>query len=113
MAQMIKQVFFYNFQTKDGLDLNTGSIIYQGYSFKGGLLMMTGNVIFYCFLGLYLDQVIPSQFGIAKPWYFCCKKKTVRVQDTNEKQRLLDQDDVGDKDPSNFEGVAPSLKKQE
>ena len=108
---MIKQVFFYNYQTADGLTLDTGAIVYQGYSFKNGLLIMTGNVVFYTILGLYLDQIVPSQFGIAKPWYFCCMRKRVRVEDSDEKRALLSREDTDGKDPKNFEGVAASLKK--
>lgn len=76
---------------------------------------MLANVIFWGILGIYLDQVIPSQFGIAKPWNFCCKcnKKRASLVSEQEKQALLSADDVGSKDPRNFEAVAESLKKQE
>jgi len=80
---MVKQIFFYNYQTAEGLTFETGSMEYEGYSFKGGLLFMLGNVIFWGVLGIYLDQVIPSKFGIAKPWNFCCKsnKRTSLVNE--------------------------------
>ena len=114
MNQLVKQIFFYNYQTAKGLSFETGSIEYEGYSFKNGLLIMMGNVIFWGILGVYLDQIVPSQFGIAKPWNFCCKSNRRRVAvDETERQALLDADDVGDKDQRNFEQVAESLKKQE
>jgi hypothetical protein len=57
---------------------------YQGYSFRNGLLMMLGNVIFWGILGIYFDQVIPSQYGIAKKWNFCCKCSNKRPSLINE-----------------------------
>jgi len=75
-------------------------IEYQGYSFLGGFMMMLGNCVFWTCLGLYLDQVIPSQFGIAKPWNFCCiKKKGSNAWQGTESMRanLLGKDDIGDK----------------
>mmetsp|Transcript_30475 Transcript_30475/g.46694 ORF Transcript_30475/g.46694 Transcript_30475/m.46694 type:complete len:240 (+) Transcript_30475:862-1581(+) len=90
MNQLIKQVFFYNFNTSSGLAFSTMSIKYEGYSFRGGLLMMIFDVLFWTGLGLYFDQVIPSQFGVAKPWNFCCKKKARRSALTeDEKTNLL------------------------
>lgn len=35
--------------------------------------MLILDFLFWTALGLYCDQVVPSQFGIAKPWNFCCK----------------------------------------
>jgi len=75
MNQLTKQIFFYNFQTEVGLNFSTGSVVYQNYSFRGGMLMLLFDCIFWGLLGLYLDQVVPSQFGIAKPWNFLCKSK--------------------------------------
>ena len=50
-------------------------IEYQNYSFRGGLLMLIGDCIFWAVLGLYLDQVVPSQFGVSKKWNFCCSRR--------------------------------------
>jgi ATP-binding cassette subfamily A (ABC1) protein 3 len=60
---------------------------YQGYSFRNGLLVMLANVIFWGILGIYLDQVIPSQFGIAKPWNFCCKCNKKRASLVSEQEK--------------------------
>ena len=73
--------------------------------------MLMGTAVFYTILGLYLDQVVPSQFGVAKPWNFCCKKKRDRVI-ADEERGLIDQSER-DRDPRNFEAVPESLKKQE
>jgi hypothetical protein len=76
--------------------------------------MMLFNVVFWAVLGMYLDQVVPSDFGIAKHPCFCLKRRQngVRIND-NERQRLLDDDELGSKDRRNFEMVSDSLKKQE
>ena len=74
MNQIVKQIFFYDLNTRDGLTWSTLSIQYENFSFRGGLLMLFADVIFWGVLGLYLDQVVPSQFGVAKPWNFCCKR---------------------------------------
>jgi len=49
-------------------------------------VMVTAG-IFYGFLSLYLDQVIPNEFGVPKPWYFplqMCSKKKQRSQEARE-----------------------------
>lgn len=55
MNQMVKQIFFYNYNTLTGLTFDTNAIEYQGYSFRNGLLIMFGNVVFWGILGVYLD----------------------------------------------------------
>jgi hypothetical protein len=80
------------------LTFATTGIEYQGYSFKNGLLMMTFNVIFWTLFGWYCDQVVPSQFGIAKPWNFClkCSRRTPAVNvEGDEREQLLERDEVG------------------
>jgi len=63
--------------------------------------MMMFDVVFWTALGLYCDQVIPSQFGIAKPWNFCCKcggRRRLGWQGTEStRDGLLNQDHVRDK----------------
>jgi hypothetical protein len=56
----VKQIFFYNYNTGDGLAFSTLGMSYQGYSFRGGILMLIFDNILWTFLGLYLDQVVPS-----------------------------------------------------
>ncbi len=57
--------------------------------------------IFYTFLGIYLDQVVPSDYGVAKPWYFLCDcfKKSYKYQIAGEEE------DYGIKNSKNFEEV--------
>ena len=58
---------------------------YRNYSFAGGMVALFAYAVFYILLGFYLDQVIPSGFGVPKKWYFpcvcCCNKKSERVLD--------------------------------
>jgi hypothetical protein len=85
---MAKQIFFYNQNTADGLRWSTLNITYQNYSFLGGLLMMIFDVVFWGLLGMYLDQVVPSDFGVAKPWNFLCKSKKKNIQ-IGDREKLL------------------------
>lgn len=69
---------------------------------------MIFDIIFWAAIGLYLDQVVPSQFGVAKPWYFCCScKKNNSVRNKNSDQ------ENPDKKQLNFEAVSDALKRQE
>lgn len=47
-----------------------------------GIIAIYFNALWYLIVGLYIDAVIPQQWGISKPWYFpiqwmwsCCKRK--------------------------------------
>lgn len=73
-------LFFFNYNTREGLKPETASADYEGYSFNGGIGMLCFNVVFWILLGFYLDQVVPSEYGVAKPWNFLCggQKKTKR-----------------------------------
>ena len=50
--------------------------------------MMMFDVVFWGLLGMYLDQVVPSDYGVAKPWNFCCKSKKKNIQ-IGDKEKLL------------------------
>ncbi|CAJ1947143.1 unnamed protein product [Cylindrotheca closterium] len=41
-----------------------------GYSFNTALLMMLADTFLYIFIGWYLDQVLPQQYGVPRPFYF-------------------------------------------
>ena len=74
--------------------------------------MLTFDVIFWGLLGMYLDQVVPSQFGVAKPMFFCCQKRRTRnVIGDEQRKRLLADDEIGDGESRNFEPVADVFKK--
>jgi len=52
---MVKLLFFYQFDTAEGMTLSTLGIDYQGFSATGGLLMVMFDFVFWLLLGLYLD----------------------------------------------------------
>ena len=114
MDQIIKQLIFYNFQTGDGLELGgNSSFLYQNYSFTAGMLFLAADAFIYTLLGIYLDQVLPSDYGVPKPWNFCCKCKKRRRIITEDMQPLNDDEMNLVSNPSNFEPVADALKRQE
>lgn len=115
MALILRQIFFYNYFTAEGMNFSTGSVMYENYSVRAGMIMLVINVFLWLFIGLYFDQVIPSQYGVAKPWYFLCRcKKRRAIGEADPAQTPLVDDDVPPhKDSRNFEAVPDSLKKQE
>jgi hypothetical protein len=81
--------------------------------------MLLLDTFFYLFLGLYLDAVLPSQYGVAKKWYFVCTKsfwcgakKRVRRATINESANLLEDDEQA-KNSHDFEPVSANVKRQE
>ena len=48
------------------------SVDHFNYSLSTTYLMFLVDFCIYLFLGFYLDNVIPHDFGIRKPWYFLC-----------------------------------------
>ncbi|XP_043274650.1 ABC transporter A family member 1-like isoform X2 [Venturia canescens] len=57
-----------------------------GMPFGGSLIMMTLDIFLYALMAYYLDSVVPSEYGIKRPAWFCftpgfwCKKKVQRQQ---------------------------------
>jgi hypothetical protein len=41
------------------------------------LFVMT---VVYSLAGIYLDQVVPMEFGVTKPWNFICKRNKDKKQ---------------------------------
>jgi len=39
------------------------------------MLVVLFDAVFFTLLGCYLDQVVPTEFGVAKPWNFMCMRK--------------------------------------
>jgi len=66
--------------------------------------------LFYIILGLYLDQVVPMEFGVAKPWNFLCTGRSKKRAKNN--QSLPDNDVPPHKKSINFEPISENLKRQ-
>lgn len=88
--------------------------------------MLLIDTIFFLFLGLYLDQVLQSQFGVAKKWYFLCtrkfwcgdKRKKRTSEDNAANEYLLNSevevsDNLDEHNPHDFEAVPEQIKRQE
>jgi len=80
---------FANYEgTGVGLDASSASIIYYNYSFDSALFMLLVDFVLFAAIGLYLDKVIPSEFGqrlnpcfLCMPSYYrCCRKPRNRRQ---------------------------------
>ena len=85
-----------------GLDSSTASVQYEGFSFNDSIYMLIFDFFLFFLLGLYLDKVIPSDFGqrlnpcfIFMPsyWFTCCRDQTVRQNGNDLGEGLLDIDD--------------------
>ena len=107
MNQCIKQIFWFNLSTSRGAKWNTIYIVYEDYSLLYGLGMMLFDLVFYALLGMYLDQVVPSQYGVAKPWNFCCLRNKKRVPQDDQEEDLIKHNEYY------FEEVDDKLKRQE
>ena len=52
---------------------------WYGFNYSNGIIILLAQIVVYKFLGLYLDQIIPSQYGVAKSWNFLCVKKKLEL----------------------------------
>lgn len=57
-----------------GVSISNFNLIYENYSMALCCIMMTVSLVLFFFLGIYLDNVLPSTFGVNKKWYFCLTK---------------------------------------
>ena len=48
--------------------------IFTNYSVLIMFIMLIFDLLFYLFLGYYLQNILPHDFGVRKPWYFICTK---------------------------------------
>ncbi len=48
------------------------SLDQENISFGLCIVMFVFDTVLYCLLAWYVTQVIPSEWGTNKPWYFCC-----------------------------------------
>ena len=103
VALMQGSVVFANYEgTGIGLDSDNVSIMYENYSFMSAIAMLIADFFLYFFLGLYLDKVIPSDFGQRlSPFFLCmpsyyCKSNNARRVDGEEESEAFVGDDEGD-----------------
>ena len=69
------------------------SKVYNNFSVGISYLMFVVDFFLFLFIGYYLQNVLPHDFGIKKPWYFLCtsehwcaqkKKRSMRVKNNTE-----------------------------
>jgi hypothetical protein len=116
LAFATNNLFYLELQA-GGLNFETSNQLYHNFSFTYGLMMLTISFIVLLLLGFYLDQVIPSGYGVAQPWNFLCvkaKKVEGDEEEADDETALLqNQQDSGHYDARNFEAVPEVLKRQE
>ncbi len=71
---------------------------------------MISNAIVWGLLGLYLDQILGSQYGVSKPWNFCCKCKKKAIRADGMSERFIDSEALN-LDPRQFERVTDVMRK--
>ena len=73
VALMQGSMQFVNYEsTGVGLDSSTAAVVYNNYSFNTALSMLLLDFLLFFLIGLYLDKVIPSDFGQRlDPWFLC------------------------------------------
>ena len=54
-----------------GINFHNINDVYNNYKFSSSLIMMAISFGVLTLLGLYLDNVLPSTYGVRKPIYFC------------------------------------------
>jgi hypothetical protein len=57
-----------------GLQNFNTSLLYNNYSYANCLVMLAISFTLFLLLGLYLDNTLPSAYGLRKGWCFCCTR---------------------------------------
>jgi len=98
-----------------GLSWEFAQMEYQNFSFVHGLAMLAFDVVLYGVLGYYLDQVMPREIGLARPWNFLCKrsKSKVIVKDGKKYDSKLGEEKQSSEmvKKGNFEAVSETLRR--
>lgn len=104
VALMQGSVVFANYEgTGVGLNSSTSAVIFQNYSFNSALFMLVFDFVLFFLLGLYMDKVIPSDFGqrenpcfLCMPSYYRCCRRTRRrgsVENSVHEGLVVSEDD--------------------
>ena len=121
------QYHFRTFKDREFLD------IYTTFSVGIMFLMFVVDFFLFLFLGFYLNNVLPHDFGIRKPFYFICtadfwcsnrkkskdKQKIAEKLDENEKEKDKDfvayrsKDDILNEENDNIYGNSPNFESEE
>jgi ATP-binding cassette subfamily A (ABC1) protein 3 len=55
---------------EQGVNFENSDQVYQEYTYETGLFMLIFDAILYTFVGVYLERVLPKEFGVRLPWYY-------------------------------------------
>ena len=58
-----------------GIHTDTVNEWYNNYTYLEGLFFLFISGFVFSFLGLYLDKVLPKEYGNSEPWYFLCSPR--------------------------------------
>ena len=70
-----------------GVTSENASDLYENYRFSTTMWTLTVSFIILTLLGLYLDNVLPSAYGVRKPWYFLFTKSYWAGYDKDELEK--------------------------
>ena len=78
---------------------------FTNYSVLTMFLMLIGDLLLYFFLGYYLQNVLPHDFGVRKPWYFIftkifwgCKKDKSKYNSKNINYQIDNSNNIKNND---------------
>lgn len=77
IPQVASQQISYVYAGYESLDegIHTSNINewYYNYTFLEGLIELAVSLPLFTFIGLYLDKVLPREYGRSEKWYFLCQ----------------------------------------
>lgn len=104
---------------------------YFNYTYLEGLIELAVSLPLFTFLGLYLDKVLPREYGRSEKWYFlcqptfwgCCRPQGRDVDDEEQERRttlakanresVVDNFEARNLKPEYYEPVAADIAKLE
>jgi len=55
-----------------GVNHETAGELYDNYTYRRGLILLACSGVLFTLVGLYLDKVLPKEYGQRYPVYFLC-----------------------------------------
>ena len=74
-----------------GLNSDNVSFVFDNFTFNYALVMLFVDFILFTFLGLYLDKIIPSEFGQRLSPFFLCQPSYYRCGSNANRRRHVSQ----------------------
>ncbi|KAG7399525.1 hypothetical protein PHYBOEH_008650 [Phytophthora boehmeriae] len=102
-----------------GMSFESASTVVDNFKFGSSVGMLFFDIILYTLAGLYLERVIPREYGTVEKWYFPVQPsfwiRTARAKKLTSKVNDVANNDVHsvDVENSNIEPVTDDLRQQE